>query len=133
MHGHFLFFLFELGSDEGPGVQGLARIWGSPTAANAGWCRPSPPKRQERVQGSDRVWHHRIRHDIRLRGATSDTESASHAPPIDSWNDSTYLSGVGSSEKVVSEKVGTVGELYEGKIMKKWGGTSLLIASYTGW
>ena len=38
--------------------------------------------------------------------------------------------GVGSSKKYVSEKVGSVGGLYEGKFMTKWGTTLLLIGSY---
>ena len=41
--------------------------------------------------------------------------------------------GVGSSKNYVSEKVGTMGELYEGKITKKWGRASLLIGSYPEW
>ena len=32
-----------------------------------------------------------------------------------------------------SEKVGTVGELYKGKIMKQWGRTSPLMGSYPEW
>ena len=41
--------------------------------------------------------------------------------------------GLGSSKNRVSEKVGTVGALYEGKIMKKWGRTSLVIGSDPVW
>ena len=40
---------------------------------------------------------------------------------------------LGRSKKNVSEKVGTVGELYKIKIMKKWGRTSPLIGSYPEW
>ena len=39
----------------------------------------------------------------------------------------------GKFKKSCFEKVGTVGELYEGKIMKKWGRTSLLMGSYPEW
>ena len=41
--------------------------------------------------------------------------------------------GMGISKNYVSEKVGTVGERYKGKIMKKWGRTSLLMGSYPEW
>ena len=41
--------------------------------------------------------------------------------------------GVGGSKIYLSEKVATVGELYEGKIITKWGRTSLLMESYPEW
>ena len=44
-----------------------------------------------------------------------------------------YVFGMGSSKSYVSENVGTVGELYKGKIMKKWGWTLVLIGSYPEW
>ena len=36
-------------------------------------------------------------------------------------------------KKYVSKKDGTVGELYKGNIMKKWGRTSLLMGSCPEW
>ena len=41
--------------------------------------------------------------------------------------------GVGTSKNYVSEKVGTVGELHEGKIIQKWGRASMLIGCYPEW
>ena len=36
----------------------------------------------------------------------------------------------GGEFKYISQNVGKAGELYEGKLMKKWGRTSLLIGSH---
>ena len=37
--------------------------------------------------------------------------------------------GGGLEQKIMFRKVGTIGEVYEGKIVKKWGRTSLLVGS----
>ena len=41
--------------------------------------------------------------------------------------------GLGNSNFYVSEKIGTAGELYKGKVMKYWGRTSLLMGSSLEW
>ena len=64
-----------------------------------------------------------------VRFYTAGTAPLAPLPGAFFWGAGSYFGG-GNVKKYVSEKVGTVGELCEGKIIKKWGGTSLLIQFY---